>query len=338
MARAPVEVPSPAGANPPTSLLVDEEGNVVTALDAGRLRSRIGDGRPFWLDLFRPGPAEYRLLSDAFGFHPLAVEDAEHFGQRPKLEDYDDFVYLVLYGADPEGGRLVEVHCFFSPHYLVTVHRDDCPSFAELRDRHCRRRVPVTDELSLLYRVADGLVDSFFPVLAQYDDKVDAVQDDILVRPREEQLGRLFDMKRSLLGLRKVLGPQRDLFASLLAGASELPGMTPDSERYFRDVYDHLIRIGDLADSYRDLVNGAMDVYLSTVSNRLNQVMKQLTIIATVFLPLSFVTGFFGQNFGWMVDRLGGLPVFLGAGIGTELFAVTLLVVLGSRRGWVGGG
>ncbi len=113
--------------------------------------------------------------------------------------------------------------------------------------------------------------------------------------------------------MRKVITPQRDMFASLVSGVTELPGMTPEVERYFRDLYDHLIRISDLVDSYRDLLTGSMDTYLSTVSNRLNVVMKQLTIIATIFLPLSFLTGFFGQNFGWMVARLACLPVFLGA-------------------------
>ena len=113
-----------------------------------------------------------------------------------------------------------------------------------------------------------------------------------------------------------MVTPQRDMFATCSAAAIELPGMTPDAERYFRDLYDHLIRISDLVDSYRDLTSGALDTHLSTVSNRLNVVMKQLTIIATIFLPMSFLTGFFGQNFGWMVNRITSLPVFLVVGIG----------------------
>ena len=123
-------------------------------------------------------------------------------------------------------------------------------------------------------------------------------------------IGRLFDMKRSLIAMRKVVTPQRDMFAAVLSEPDVLPGMTPDSERYFRDLYDHLIRISDLVDSYRDLLSGALDTHLSTVSNRLNVIMKQLTIIATIFLPLSFLTGFFGQNFGWMVNRLTSLPAY----------------------------
>jgi magnesium transporter len=322
-----------------STFLVDHAGTVSSAADPDAVRHLVGEGHPFWLDLQNPDQGELALLSDVFGFHPLAVEDAHNFGQRPKLEDYDDFVFLVLYGSSPDPGdledALVEVHCFFSPACLVTVHRGDCPAFADLRARHERRHLPVSDHMALLYRMADGLVDSFFSVLNSYDDRVDALQDDILLRPREEQLSRLFDMKRDLLALRRVLGPQRDLFASLLAGASELPGLTQEGQRYFRDVYDHLIRLGDLADSYRDLVNGAMDVYLSTVSNRLNQVMKQLTIIASVFLPLSFLTGFFGQNFSFLVGHIAGLPVFVGVGIGTEIVAAIGLLALFRRRGWL---
>ena len=129
-------------------------------------------------------------------------------------------------------------------------------------------------------------------------------------------------MQRWLVGVRKLVSPQRDGMAAVVSGVVDLPGRDAASEPYLRDLYDHVIRISDEIDSYRDLLDNAMDAYLSMVSNRLNEVMKQLTIIATVFLPLSFLTGFFGQNFGWLVSHLGGLPVFLILGIGTELLAV----------------
>jgi magnesium transporter len=121
-----------------------------------------------------------------------------------------------------------------------------------------------------------------------------------------------------------------------VSGMVPLPGMTPEREPYVRDLYDHLIRISDLVDSYRDVLSNAMDAYLSVVSNNLNVVMKQLTIIATVFLPLSFLTGFFGQNFGWMVDHIGSLGAFVGIGLGTELVAITALFTMFRTRGWIG--
>ena len=135
--------------------------------------------------------------------------------------------------------------------------------------------------------------------------------------------------------MRKVVTPQRDMVASMLTQVIPIPGMTPESERYIRDLYDHLIRISDMVDSYRDLLAGSLDAYMSVVSNRLNDVMKQLTIIATVFLPLSFLTGFFGQNLAWLVSREGSLGAFLIFGVGTEVVAVLGLLFMFRRRGWM---
>jgi magnesium transporter len=138
--------------------------------------------------------------------------------------------------------------------------------------------------------------------------------------------------------MRKLVTPQRDMVSTMMAQVVTIPGMTAESERYVRDLYDHLIRISDMVDSYRDLLSGSLDAYMSMVSNRLNDVMKQLTIIATVFLPLSFLTGFFGQNLGWLVNREGSLTAFLIFGIGTEALAVIILLVMFRRRGWLGKG
>ena len=304
-------------------------------VSADNVRALLDSPARFWLDLDGLGSGEHLdLLRDVFGFHPLAVEDAEHFGQRPKLDRYDDFSLLVVYGA-AGADQLVEVHCFYTERYLVTLHAGPCPDLGQLAERLRRQAGARPDHVMLLYRVVDVLIDGYFPVLADLDDRIDDLEDDILRRPTEEQLGRLFDMKRHLIAMRKVVTPQRDMFAALLTRADELPGMTPEAERYFRDLYDHLIRISDLVDSYRDLMSGALDTHLSTVSNRLNVVMKQLTIIATIFLPLSFLTGFFGQNFGWMVNHITGLPVFLVAGIGSQVAVVVLLLSMFRRWGWL---
>jgi magnesium transporter len=302
--------------------------------DSQTVRRLLDSGELLWLDLYRPGEAELAMLGELFGIHPLAAEDAAHFGQRPKLEEYDDFTQLVAYGAQAMGEGMVEVHCFYSERYLVTVRRDDCPVFAVVRDR-VQRRVGPIPRLLLLHHLLDELVDSFFPVLSSFDDRIDELQDEIFAKPTDEQLSELFTMKRWLIGVRKVVTPQRDLAAALVAGVTELPGMTQDIERYFRDLYDHLIRISDLVDSYRDLLTGSMDAYLSTVSNRLNAVMKQLTVIATIFLPLAFLTGFFGQNFAWMIRQLTSLSAFLWVGLGVEVAAVAGMLVLFRRRGWL---
>jgi magnesium transporter len=294
----------------------------------------LASGGFFWLDLDRPEEDDFEILREVFGFHPLAVEDSEHFDQRAKIEDYDDFVFLVVYGASPDEDRLVEVHCFYSERFLVTVHQDDCAAFAKIRRRYQKRDDAIDRPSLLLYRIVEGLVDSFFPILSAFDDRIDELEDDIFREASDKQLQEIFAMKRLLVGMRKAVSPQRDAFAGLMGGVAELPGLAAGDERYFRDVYDHLIRISDLIDSYRDLLSSAMDVYLSTVSNRLNAVMKQLAVIATIFLPLAWLTGFFGQNFGWLVRSIGGWETFVGLGVGTELVALAILLAFFKRRGW----
>jgi len=294
----------------------------------------LASGSFFWLDVHQPTEEDFAVIRDEFRFHPLALEDSEQFGQRPKLDDYDDFVFLVVYGAVPDEDRLVEVHCFYSERFLVTVHRDDAPAFTEVRRRYLKRKKPINDPGLLLYHIIDALVDSFFPILADFDDRIDELENQTFLNASDEQLQEIFAMKKVLVGMRKAVSPQRDMFATLVGGVAELPGMTEEDERYFRDIYDHLIRISDLIDTYRDLLTSSMDVFLSTVSNRLNVVMKQLAVIATIFLPLTFITGFFGQNFAWLVGHIGGWPAFVGFGIGTEILAVVLLMAFFKRRGW----
>jgi magnesium transporter len=229
------------------------------------------------------------------------------------------------------------VHCFLAEQYIVTVHQANCPAFSAMLDRAHARKVKVTDTSRLFYRAADTLVDSFFPILAELDDRIDTLQAQVIERPDNAQLGELLGYRSALIALRRVITPQRDLFASLSSQVTDLPGFEDDEIRYLRDVYDHLIRLSDMIDGYRDLLSGTTDAYLSVVSNQLNVVMKQLAIISTVFLPLAFITGFFGQNFGWLVGHIGGGAVFVWLGLGTELVAVVLLMLLFKRRGWIGG-
>jgi magnesium transporter len=319
---------------------ITRDGRTVPA-SVDDVTQALGAGEFVWVDVDPADADELQKILEPFHFHPLAVEDATEFGQRPKVDQYDDFVYMVAHGALPSGDSTAEVHLMFSDKFLVTVHHGPCSALDEVRKRQrlvseaqTRGAAP---QIVLAYLIVDSLTDSFFPVLSDFDDRVDTLEDEILKRPTEEQLGELFTMKRSLLAIRKVVTPQRDMFAGLASGVVDVPGMTTESTRYFRDLYDHLIRISDLVDSYRDLLSGVMDTHISTVSNRLNVVMKQLAIIATVFLPLTFLTGFFGQNFGWLVFHLGGGWTFLWLGIGTEVVAVAVLAIVFKKRGWLGG-
>jgi magnesium transporter len=316
------------------TFLVDKDGTHAT-VDRDMVREHLDRGEFFWLDLHRPTAEQLALLREPFGLHPLAVEDAEHFGQRPKFEAFDGYVYLVVYGANADRDGLVEVHCFVSEQYLVTVHRDDCPAFADVRRQVVEGHPPALQPALALYRVVDALADSFFPELSKLDDRIDELESGVLKQPDDTQLQEVFQLKRRLVAWRKVVSPQRDLFARMFSRVVDIPGMTPDTERYYRDVYDHLIRISDLLDSYRDLLTGAMDVYLSTVSNRLNEVMKRLTIVATIFMPLTWIVGFFGMNFSWMVVHVTGWLPFLALGVVTQVIAVGVMLVLFRRRAWI---
>jgi magnesium transporter len=308
-----------------------------TQIEEARIRDHLRRDQFFWLDLNAPGPDEFAQLRAIFGFHPLALEDTEHFGQRPKLDNYDDYIFLVFYGAWRDGANdpelLHEVHLFISGKYLVTVHRDPLPPLDQQRAELDGRALH--SEQFVVYRVLDALVDSFFPILGGMDDEIDDLEAAVLANPTDQQLERLFALKRQLIALRKVITPQRDLFASSVDQIAELEGFKLDERDYFRDIYDHLIRISDLIDSYRDLLSGATDLYLSTVSNRQNDVMKQLTVIATIFLPLSFITGFFGQNFGFMITHITGESAFWVLGVGSMLATCAGLLVYFRRKAWV---
>jgi magnesium transporter len=309
---------------------------VLETADETTIDDLIARSEFFWLDLAGPAPEQISELGQRFGWHQLAVEDLLEFGQRPKIDTYGDYMLLVFFGARHAGDgtpELTEVHLIVSGSYIVTIRHAACHELDALRQRMSAKGH--AGEQYVVYAVLDTLTDTFLPVLAEVDDAIDSLEDTIVTRPSEQQLQSVFTLKRALVKMRRVITPQRDLAARALDELRDLPGLDPDTHDYFRDVYDHLIRISDLIDSYRDLLTGLMDVYLSTVSNRLNVVMKQLTIVATIFLPISALTGFFGQNFGWLVDHLHPLWTFLAFGVGGIVASSVLLLVWFRRSGFL---
>jgi magnesium transporter len=321
-----------------------QNGTTADATQQGIEQAAAG-GAFFWLnlDIHDPGPDDdiTGLLVNTFHFHPVAVEAVERFGQRARIDDYDDFVHIITFGMGADGKSVAEVHCFVTEKFIISLHQGDCPAFATVHDRIHGHHSSESSapQVVIFYLIMDTLIDSFFPVLSDFDDSIDNLEGAILKNPTEEQLGTLFGMKRQIMTIRKVITPQRDMISSLNSGMVEIPGMTDSGTAYFRNLYDHLIRISDMVDAYRDLIGGAMDTHLSMVSNRLNVVMKQLAIIATIFLPLGFLTGFFGQNFAWLTGHLQtSFGYFLFLGIGSEIVAIVLLLILFQRRGWLGSG
>jgi magnesium transporter len=288
----------------------------------------------FWLDLSDPRDADAAALSEVFSFHPLAIEDTLKRGQRPKLDDFGEYMFLVYHAAAGGEGEsrveLEEVHAFLSGGYVVTIHAGRSAALEEVR-RHLEAQPPRSEQF-VVYRILDALTDTFFPVLEALDDRMEALDEQIFDRPDPSQLEEITALRRELVSLRRVVTPQRDLLARTIEDILEIPGLQVDSREYFRDVYDHAIRISDQIDSYRDLLAGSRDAYLSVVSNRLNQITKQLTLVATVFLPLSFLVGFFGQNFKWLVVNIDTEAAFWAFGVGTAVVSVIALLIW-FRRG-----
>jgi len=306
-----------------------------TEIDRVQIHEQLERDHFFWLDLASPTTEQVHELGAIFGFHPLAIEDTVSFGQSPKLDDYGDYVFLVYYGArtHEHGDQpLREVHFYISGKYVITIHRDPLPALDMERERMDGRRMH--SEQFVIYRVLDALTDTFFPLLESIDDEIDEIEDAIITRVDERQLARIFSLKRDLVDMRKIVTPQRDAFHRSVHAVADLPGLTGDERYSCRAIYDHLIRISNLIDSYRDLLSGAMDVYLSTVGNRQNEVMKQLAVIATIFLPLTFLTGFFGQNFSWLVGHITGPARFLILGIGSLIVSLAILTVYFKRKRW----
>ena len=321
------------------------QGGVTANATREGIEQAVAGGEFFWLslDIHDPGPDDdiTGMLTNTFRFHPVAVEAVERFGQRARIDDYDDFVHVITFGMAPDGKNVAEVHCFITAKFIISLHQGDCAALATVCDRLGSHHSATASapQVVIFYLIMDTLIDSFFPVLSDFDDAIDDLEGAILKNPTEKQLGTLFAMKRQIMTIRKVITPQRDMISSLNSGMVEVPGMTDQGSAYFRNLYDHLIRISDMVNAYRDLIGGAMDTHLSMVSNRLNVVMKQLAIIATIFLPLGFLTGFFGQNFAWPIAHLqAGSGYFFFLGIGSEVVAIVLLLILFKRRGWLGSG
>lgn len=259
-----------------------------------------------WIDVLTPGEEGMRRLAERFRLHKLAVEDCLHLDQRPKLEAYPEHHFVVLQGftrgKDICDLTLHEHHFFLGPGWLISVHEFPFDAHDEVR-----RRVEADPPATLgrgvdfiLYMLADALVDRQFPILDAFGDELEDLETAIFEQPDKAQLQRIFELKRMLVQFRRVLSPQRDVVGLLSRG--NIPHIQERTTLYFRDVYDHLIRVYEQIDSGRDILGNAMDGYLSMVANKTNDITKQLTIFATLFLPLSFIVGFFGQNF----DELSG--------------------------------
>jgi magnesium transporter len=252
-----------------------------------------------WVDIEDPGEVERRLLADVFQFHELAIEDALNEVHHPKIESYGGFLYLILHvievGKRKEGVVTHDVDFFLGRNYLVTVRHAPSRTL-EIERAICARHPNVLAEgpVAVLHRIVDGLVDNYSPAVDAIEDRLGELERVVFGRPKRNPLREILALKADLAALRRVVLPQRDAIGRL--ARREFPQISETMSYRFRDVYDHLVRLTDEAVFLQDRVTGLIDAYLSTQSNRLNQVMKVLTVISTIFMPLTVLTGMFGMN------------------------------------------
>ena len=252
-----------------------------------------------WVDLNHPDSEESKILREVFHFHELAVEDALAALHHPKIEAYGDYLYLILHGIDFSARehefKTQDVDFFLGERYLVTVHPGVSRSIGKVGEV-CVRNARVLGEgtVALTHRIIDTMVDSYRPEIEKLQDRLDQLEKEVFERSRPQLARRILEIKRDVSSLRRIVQPQRDVIGRL--ARREFPIITETLSYRFRDVYDHLVQLTDESLFFADRITSLLDAHLSTVSNQLNGVMKILTIISTIFMPLMFITGLYGMN------------------------------------------
>ena len=293
-------------------------------------------GNNIWVDMDGATQEELHLLAHVFGLLDLTVEDLSQDAQRAKLEAFDGYNVLIMHGMvfypDDLHIEVPEIDIVLGKNFLITSHRGLLSVVQDPQgpNRDCIHLAK--GPTFALYRVVDRLVDSYYPVLERINDTIEQIEDQVLTKATPEVLQQIFDLRHSLSYLRKTVSPQLEVFNRLISRDDEY--VDRDVAIYFRDVYDHLVRTFEAVDSYRDLMSSAMDAYLSIVSNRQNEVMKRLTVFTSIFLPITFITGLFGQNFAHMpqVEHDGGYFWWIALGAMVVITASQLLYY--RRQGW----
>ncbi len=328
------------------SLYRTQDGQIRIDLQPDQFEAAIKDSRGLlWVDFCETPPEQDApILLNTFGFHPLAVDDALQESHVPKVDDWGQYLYIALHAVvfdkdahDGEHVDTLELDIFLGKGYLVTHH--DKPIAAVDRVwANCRRdeRHLKGGADHLLYELTDGIVADYMPVVDEMDDAIDRIEDEVFDKPTPDTLAQIFRLKRSVLHLRRIISPQREVLNKL--ARDDYPVIDTKDRVYFRDVYDHLVRMYDINESLRDLVGGALDTYLSVINNRMNEIMKTLTVVTTLFMPISFAAGFFGMNFFQPIEDplkvwTAG-PAFIVAAAAMFLTPVGMFLWI-RRRGWM---
>ncbi len=313
----------------------DGQTTEVASVDPTWLES--DSGAVVWADLSSPAPEETAILANVFGFHELSIEDAVSESHHPKIESYGDYLYLILHGIDfslaDHEFATHDTDFFLGPNYLVTVHGSAARTIPAVCDLIRRSgRILGEGAPALMHRIVDLMIEHYRPEVEKLEDRIDAIEKEVFDGPDPDVVRRLLDQKRDVAVLRRIVIPQRDVIGRL--ARREFPIIDNEIAYRFRDVYDQLVRMSDEALMFQDRITGLLEAHVSNVSNRLNEVMKVLTVIATIFMPLTVLTGAYGMNVG--------LPRFPG-GEGAQFWWVFGIMLAASsgmlawfrKRGWI---
>ncbi len=330
------------------SMLALENGKkLIKDMPAGRFKAFLRDRKNIlWLDMKNPGKEEFDLLANVFNFHPLSIEDARKPQELPKIDEFSKYILVVFHriAHNRRTGRIEpkEIDIFLGRNFIVSVHSNSSHGIEEVMDS--MEKKPHIMSLGpdiVLHRIMDYFTDKYFPLIHYFDEKIDELEENILkgkVGKTQAILKKMMRLKRDILELKQSIGPQRVVINRL--SRRETPFISARGSVYFRDVYDHILRFYTELETYRDIISSTFEAYLSVVSNemtqasnRMNEVMKTLTIIATIFLPLTFVTGLYGMNFRIMPELLWDYGYYFAL-LGMLVIAIGMLIFF-RKRGWV---
>lgn len=318
---------------------------------AGKLVA--GEGHLLWIDLVAPTESELQLVAEEFGLHPLAVEDAAKHAQRPKIDEYDNFYLMVVFAIEPVApaetaadgsAELIttntftvhEIDLFIGRRFLITVHEQPLALLDEVGERWRHNSRAIDEGIGVLvYTLLDSIVDAYFPVLDDIVERVETLEEnlfaDVVTKGKPYDMRSLFQIKKDLLHLRRVIAPERD--ALLVLARQELPLFDRTVAVYFQDVYDHVVRVTDAIDVYQDLLTNALESYLSLVSNNLNQVMKTLTSVTVILAVPTVIAGIYGMNFENMPELQWEYGYYYALSL--MVVAVTIVFLFFRRKRWI---
>lgn len=279
-----------------------------------------------WIDLEKPADADYKFLSQTFKFHPLSIEDCRKFNDLPKLDVFDDHIFIVFHTSPTDFKKVhftrKELEIFLGKNYLVTVHNQKAPSVEYLFQKIIKnKKVGAKAPDFLMYQIIDHVVDTYFPLLDHWEDYIEELEANIIShKASRNMLKEIMRIKGEVLHLRKSIGPQRDVVNRL--ARRDFPYIHATTSIYFRDVYDHVMRVYTELETQRDLINNAFEAHMSVLSNqmtetsnKMNQVMQKLSIVATIFMPLTFIAGVYGMNFRYMPEIYWPFGYYLILGV-----------------------